>query len=328
MAINDTGQGWTVLDDTVFDRLTPVRLEVIEGVGGSTVIFDGYVIEARAQFSSGPGESALEVVAMDATALMDLEESVTAWPNMADSDIATAIFGNYGFATDVDQSQPTRQDTDQTVIQRDTDIHFVRELAERNGYECFLDVTSDPVTGHFHAPRLSQSPQGVLSVSLGEATNVTAFSVRYEMLKSVTASVAQVTIDNQSDQTAQATSASLTQLGQQSTEPADQPRVIILPANGLADGGELQTYVQAKVDQSTWAVSAEGELESAVYGSVLRAKQPVLVRGAGAVFSGTYYVWRVLHILTPQGYRQQFTLQRNAVGLTGSEAFSSAPGAA
>jgi len=41
------------------------------------------------------------------------------------------------------------------------------------------------------------------------------------------------------------------------------------------------------------------------------------VGGAGETFSGTYYVERVQHILTPDSYKQNFTLRRNAVGLSG-----------
>jgi hypothetical protein len=46
-----------------------------------------------------------------------------------------------------------------------------------------------------------------------------------------------------------------------------------------------------------------------------------MVRGAGRQFSGTYYVQKVLHTLTGDGYTQRFTLRRNALGLSGSESF-------
>ena len=39
---------------------------------------------------------------MDPTVLMTLEEKVKPWPNMADSDIASAIFGDHGFTPDVE----------------------------------------------------------------------------------------------------------------------------------------------------------------------------------------------------------------------------------
>jgi len=90
----------------------------------------------------------------------------------------------------------------------------------------------------------------------------------------------------------------------------------------MAQTGELQVLAQAVVDRSAWAIVAEGELNTVAYGGVLRAKRPVSVRGAGRQFSGTYYVEKVLHSFTADGYKQRFTLKRNALGLTGSEKFS------
>jgi len=48
----------------------------------------------------------------------------------------------------------------------------------------------------------------------------------------------------------------------------------------------------------------------------------VLVRGAGKQFSGLYYVEKVLHVFTGDGYIQRFSLRRNALGLTKREDFS------
>jgi phage protein D len=95
----------------------------------------------------------------------------------------------------------------------------------------------------------------------------------------------------------------------------------MLSQTGLAQTGELQALAQAVVDRSAWAITAEGELNTVAYGSVLRAKRPVEVRGAGRQFSGTYYVERVFHTLRGDAYTQRFTLSRNALGLTGQERF-------
>ena len=261
---------------------------------------------------------------MDPTVLMTLEEKVKPWPNMADSDIASAIFGDHGFTPDVEATQPSRDEVRQTTIQRGSDIQFLKQLAARNGYECFveLDDASGAVGAHFHAPRVEETPQGVLSVNLGEATNVNSFGARFDMLRPVTAQVTGLEVEDQSDQPAQIESPALAGLGSQPTGPADKPRRVLLADTGLAQPGELQTFAQAVVDRSSWAITADGELNAVAYGGVLRAKRPVLVRGAGRQFSGGYYVGRVLHTFTPQGYAQRFSLRRNGLGLTGQESFS------
>lgn len=322
VAVREDGAAWDVLDEDLFARLTKLRIDVT--VGSRRVpLIEAYVIETRSEFSNTPGESVLEVVAMDPTSLMNLEEKVRAWPDMADSDIASTIFGEYGFTLQVDQTQPTRQELDRTVMQRGTDIQFLRELAERNGYECYVELNegSGEVEGHFHASRNDDSPQGVLSVNMGTATNVNQFNANYDMLSPVTAEARNVDVGNQSDQDANIDSQA-DELGEQAATTPDQPRRVLVANTGLADTGELQTYAQAVVDRAAWAIRAEGELSTVTYGDVLRAKRPVNVRGAGRQFSGTYYVEKVLHRLSDDGHTQSFTLRRNATGITGREEFT------
>jgi phage protein D len=92
----------------------------------------------------------------------------------------------------------------------------------------------------------------------------------------------------------------------------------------MAQAGEVQRYAQAVVDRSSWSIVAEGDVNTVAYGGVLKAKQPVMVRGVGRTFSGRYYVERVLHTIASDGtYVQRFTLKRNATGLTGQENFQS-----
>jgi phage protein D len=323
VSVTEDGAGWTTLDDGPFTRLAKVRVDALVGSSAEALI-EAHVIETSAELSNEPGKSFLSVVAMDPTVLMTLEEKVKPWPNMADSDIASAIFGDHGFTPDVEATQPSRDEVQQTTIQRGSGIQFLKQLATRNGYECFveLDPAGGAVKGHFHPPRVEETSQGVLSVNLGDATNVNSFSARFDMLRPVTAQVTGLDIDDQSDQPAQIDSAALNGLGRKPAGSADKPRKVLLADTGLAQSGELQTYAQAVVDRSSFAISADGELNTVAYGGVLRAKRPVLVRGAGRQFSGSYYIDRVLHTFTPQGYTQRFSLRRNGLGLTGQESFS------
>jgi hypothetical protein len=61
-------------------------------------------------------------------------------------------------------------------------------------------------------------------------------------------------------------------------------------------------------------VTAEGEVDGSLYGSVMRVAQPIELDGVGTTFSGTYYVDAVTHRFNDRGYRQRFTILRNAFG--------------
>jgi phage protein D len=244
---------------------------------------------------------------------------------MADSDVANAIFSSpeYKFTPIVDATRWRRQENEQTLIQRGTDIQFLQQLARRNGFEVYVETNglTGAVEGHFHAPRLTLPPQGVLSVNMRDATNVNSFNARFDMLRPLTAQATNLDGESRENQQAQVGSSRLTALGRETALPAQRQRRVLLCQHGLTRTGELQTYVQAVVDHSALAITAEGELNTVAYGGLMRAKRPILVRGAGEQFSGTYYVERVHHILTPDSYKQNFSLRRNAVGLSGRESF-------
>lgn len=323
ISVRDGCSSWNVVDEDVFKRLTKLRINVNVGSGKTEPLIEAYVTETNADFANQPGQSILNVVAMEPTVKMNLKENVQPWPSMADSDIAEQIFDNYKFEPVVDPTQPTRDEIDHTEMQRGTDIQFLQALAQRNGYECYVELNPETgkVEGHFHAPRLQQPPQGVLSVNLGTATNVNSFHARFDMLKPATVSSANVDIHSKEGQSGESDSLADKALGSTSTVPSDDARQVLLSGTGLSDSGELQTASQALVDRSSWAITADGEVSTISYGDVLRAKRPVLVRGAGRQFSGIYYVERVLHTFSGDGYTQQFSLRRNASGLLGSEDF-------
>jgi len=328
VAVRSDGSGWTIVDDSLFTRLAEVKLSVTVGSGAATPLMHGYVIDVSSDFSSDPNASELVVTAMDSTVLMHLEEKVKSWPNMKDSDVASAIFSDsqYGFTPVVDDTGFSRQENDHTLIQRGTDIQFLQKLAEHNGYECFVETNdAGDVEGHFHAPKHDGQPQGTLTVNMGSATNVNRFKVRFDMLRPTTAQAATLDPDDASSQQGQAQEATQAEgMGDEPSVPADRPRKVLLSQLAMAQSGEVQRYSQSVVDRSSWAIVADGEVNTIAYGGLLKAKQPVMVRGVGRQFSGRYYVERVLHRIVSDGtYVQRFTLRRNATGLTGQENFRS-----
>jgi phage protein D len=324
VGVRPDGSGWTILDDATFARLTPIKLSAMAGSSGSQTLIDGFVIETAVNFGAEPGASILTVVAMDGSVLMNLEEKVRRWPATADGDIAAIIFGDYGLETRVTATAQAHGEEQQVTMQRGTDIQFLQYLARRNGYECYVeaDAQSGKNTGHFHPPEMQQEPLGVLSINLGEATNVDTFQLRHDLLRPVHAKVTGLEIESASEQAIAAESASLPLLGSTATVPGDKPRTVLMAQTGLGYGGDWQTLAQAVVDRSSWSVTAEGELNTATFGAILRAKRMVNVRGIGRTFSGSYYVQRVLHTFSADGHKQRFTLRRNATGLSGRETFT------
>ena len=68
-----------------------------------------------------------------------------------------------------------------------------------------------------------------------------------------------------------------------------------------------------RASKSTDAVTGSGSLDVIHYGRILKARQLVVVRGAGLAFDGLYYVNSVTHSIKRGEYKQSFKLSRNGL---------------
>jgi phage protein D len=268
--------------------------------------------------------------------LLTLEEKTVSWPNQADSDIVQQIVSDYGFNVQAEDTSPVHTDDETTIVQRGSDAQFIRGLARRNGYEFYFrkDADSGDVGCYFGPPRLGGSPQPDLAVQFGDDSNLSYFEVEMSGLRPLAVNVQQVDPHDQTASSGDASQSDLDSLGASGLSdlisdklnalitPAQQQGQMLLLAQPTADQSELDAVAQAVRDQADWFIKARGEINGAAYGAVLRAGRLVIVKGAGAQFSGKYYVTRVRHVLKNDGsYKQAFDARRNARDLGGSEQF-------
>ncbi len=92
--------------------------------------------------------------------------------------------------------------------------------------------------------------------------------------------------------------------------------------------GEIEPLAAATglARRSAFALRLSVQLDAAAVGLLVRARRTVLVRGLGSGLSGLYLVDRVRHEIRVDGYRQQLTLVRNALGVSGAEPFGALGG--
>jgi hypothetical protein len=87
----------------------------------------------------------------------------------------------------------------------------------------------------------------------------------------------------------------------------------MMTATSKLDPGLALMLGMARASRSADVVSGTGTLDVVRYGSILKARQLVGVRGAGPAFDGLHYVDSVTHNLSKGEYKQSFTLRRNAL---------------
>jgi len=312
---------WNYIDD---DRLAIWKKVVISaGLEDDTQqLILGYITHIRPTFGTGLDQCHVEIWGMDSSVLMDREDKLKAWPSGKDSAIANDIISTYGLTPQVDDTTIIHDEQVSTIIQRETDIQFLKRLALRNGYECYIDGD----TVYFQTPKLSASSQPVLSVQFGDDTNVNQFHLEVNAL--ATANVTMFQIDHDTKEVLDAASipasqAALGANGADSFLGAGMASGAVAIVRTVTTGNpEMTALCQGLYNEGEWFITGEGEVAANQYGSVLKPHVPVTIKGIGETHSGTYFVTHVNHIFNADGYIQRFRVKRNGLMPTGAEQFS------
>jgi hypothetical protein len=311
--------------DTVSDpRLGPlsnIAITAQASDGVTQCLIDGYVLAQNAHLDTGTASSTVRVWGQDATWLMNTTEQVHEWVDVTDGAVANTIFGTYGFTPDpanLSNDSPAHTEDTHSLMQRATDAQFLRMLARRNGkiFRVYCTDTPGQRTGSFARPSLDGDPATILTLNDANAATVNAVDISWDIMRptSVLAREALFT-DNDSDGAGGTTTDSgLTSLAQQSLADFATTTVTSLLTTIVDSGEELTERAQSVLTEAGWFVRCQGTADVGRLGSILRAGTVTRLDAAGALHSGTYFVWSVRHKITSQSHTMDFVLMRNAVG--------------
>lgn len=311
---------WIFLED---ERIKPwAKLTISVNVSDEEQeILSGYITQLKPHIAPDENGSYLEIYGMDPSCLMSLEEKVKVWPNMSDSDIAGQIFAEYNLIPEVDDTGVIHDEALATITQRDTDIQFLKRLARRNGFECFVSGES----GFFRKPVLDGESLPFLAAHFGDETNLINFDAKLNTLRPTKVEMHQI------DPVAKEVQDSVVETGEQTALGRDRAESVAAP-NGIVprlhvrqtvsvNQPAMDNFCRALFDEAEWLIEATGEVETVLYGAVLRAKSLVPIKGVGEIFSGKYYITNVKHLFKADKYTQQFRARRNALAPAGDEDF-------
>lgn len=278
------------------------------------VLIDGIITTHQVIPSNKPGESRLVVTGEDISLKLDLEEKNETYPNQPDSAIVARIVSQYGLVPKVTPTTDVPIILDRIPTQQGTDLAFIQQLAQRNGFVFYIEP--GPLPGVTFAcwglDNRVGVPQPALTMNMGPDTNVdTPINFSFNALGPA---APQVTIVEP-----------LTKLAIPIPVPSSlHPPLASRPATPLrktlprntANLNLAQATLRAisASNQSADALTATGEVDAVRYGRALRARQLVGVRGTGFSYDGNYYVREVTHHLERGQYKQRFTLTREGRG--------------
>ncbi|HBY59765.1 MAG TPA: hypothetical protein DEH78_08065, partial [Solibacterales bacterium] len=163
-----------------FEPFNRVVIAVILGVTPE-VLIDGVVTRVSLQPGTEPGTATMTVQGRDNTQMLDLEERLASYPNQPDFVIFSQIIGQYAQYGLIPSPTPT---TDVPLIinriprQRETDLAFIRRMAERNGYVFYTEPLPFGTSLAYFGPENRVGlPQPPLTTNMGSFDNLKSISV-------------------------------------------------------------------------------------------------------------------------------------------------------
>lgn len=304
-----------VVSAGTFDPMRRVVIGVLMGASPE-VLIDGVVTHHQVVPSSEPGKSTMTVTGKDLTQVMDLDERNDDYPNQPDFVIFSRLVGTYPQYGLVPQPTPT---ADVPIMlqrvprQHETDLQFIRRLAERNGFVFYVEPVTFGVNKAYFGPEVRVgAPQPALTQNLGPATNVKSLSFSNEALAPV--GTRGTFVDPIFKLSIPIPSLPSLRIPPLSRGPAPAYRTVQLRDTANENPARAATAAAATVTRAPDPIEGSGELDAARYGSVLRARRLVGVRGAGTSYDGFYWVKRVTHTIRSGNYTQQFSVSREGTG--------------
>jgi hypothetical protein len=259
------------------------------------------------------------VIGRDVSVMLDLEEKNESYPNQPDFLIVTRILATYGQYGLVPVPTPT---TDVPIIlqrvprQQETDLRFLQRLALRNGFVFYIEPLTFGVNQAYFGPenRLGL-PQPALSVDFGPSTNVKSLDFSNDGLAPV--GTRGTFVEPLTKMAIPIPSLPSLRVPPLASSPVSARRTVQLRSSANQSPIQAALAAVSTVTTAPEAVRGEGEVDTVRYGSVLRARRLVGVRGVGRSYGGFYYVRRVTHTIergqAPR-YTQRFTLSREGTG--------------
>jgi hypothetical protein len=306
--------------------LKPYSRIVLTVVFGAVprVLMDGVITNIETQPANEPGRSKLVVTGEDVSCMMDLDAKPVGHPAQSDAMIALKIIAKYAVygLTPVVVSPPGTDVPPPTGLiptQRETDLAYLQEMAERYAYVFYIVPGPAPLTSmaYWGPPVRVGVPQRALTIGMGPDSNVESLNVRLNALAPALVSgriqdpVTHQVVPVETFASLRPPLAAFPLL----LEVGSRVKRTLLPpsADDLPRG---YARAQALTEAAQDAVTAEGELDATRYGDLLQARALVGVRGAGYSHDGWWYVKKVTHVIENGSYRQRFSLAREGTGST------------
>lgn len=273
----------------------------------------GPVFGQQIQFKHGGSGSTLTVQGADSLIKLDREDKAVAWSNLTDSSAVLSILSDAGLIPDVETTQAGHMESKHTLVQRETDLSFIRRLARRNGFHFWVTCDAFGIeTAHFKRPELDGRTECDLIINLDDPQfNVSDLDITFDVERATSTNSTEVDLNTKSDLSGSVQRSPLTALGGTDLSTiATGSRVAHVYAP-VDDNGDLQARGEGTLIDAGFFLRASGKTTLSALKKVLRSHTLVNLRGVGTRHSGTWFCSAVRHSIDSAEHLMEFDLIRN-----------------
>lgn len=303
-----------------FDPMITRVVIMVTVKGIPQVLMDGVVTRHEMQPGNQPGQSTLTLTGEDLSVLMDIISLRIPYPAMPDNVRIMTILAKYAAFGVVPMVIPppvlnVDSPTSRFDTQQGTDRDYIKSLASQSGYVFYVEPGPAPLqsVAYFGPDIRIPILQPALNVNMDADTNVESLSFSLDGLAkktSVMFLLDPVTRKIPIPVPIPDINPLHPPLGLRPTPPS---RVTFVEDTTRLSATEAAKRAFGIMMQSADAISGSGSLNVAAYGSVLRSRMLVGVRGAGIAYDGMYYVDSVNHSIKRGEYKQSFQISRDGL---------------
>lgn len=294
-------------------------LSILTKVDDTTIsLVKGPVTRQETHLQHGGAGSWIKVEGEDMGYNMDRAVNFQVHDSGSDSDIATTIISNSDNMTPDVESTPdsTHSEDTHTLVQRQSNLALVRNLARRNGMHFWITWTDQGLaTGHFRSRSLDGSTTADLLVNV-ENYNIDSLRVHADPRRPSQTVGRQLDLSTK-DTFGETFTLDDPMLGKDGlasvTGTGDNAQSMHL-APMVDDAGALQARSKGALRDAQWFIHATCRTSLHRLCKIVRFHTLVNIQGAGSRHSGKYYVTAVKHTIDAAAHVMELELARNAWG--------------
>jgi hypothetical protein len=274
----------------------------------------GPVYSQKIHLQHGGAGSWVDIIGADSSLSMDRETKSAVWPDVADSDAVQTILCTYGFAPDVQPTDARHLETKHSLVQRSTDLRFVKNLARRNGYLFWLTCDASGIeTAHFKRPPVDGNGDTELIMNL-ESSNIQALDITWDVERPTSIEGLQLDMNTKTDLDGGMDQPPQTLLGVAGLREVTCDRRSVHLSAPADDTGDMLARSQGALLEADWFIRATCNTSVNQLGTLVRAHSVVNVRGLGSRHSGKYFISGVRHVIDAATHLMDLELVRNGWG--------------